>query len=391
MMQTPIAPGPLRIAYVINSMEGGGAASPLPAIVATLRRCGAAVRIFALTRRDGRGLAALQAEGISVMVRRGGERDHLRALLWLRAELRDWQPTHIWTSLTRATLLGQLVGRCLSVPVASWQHAAYLKPANRRLLRLTRKLSFLWIADSASVAALTAERLRVPDDRLAVWPIFRADADAPRASGWRPGETFRIGSLGRLHKVKGYDVLIEAAAMLKEMGLEFELVIAGEGGERDALAAQAKAARLDEVRFPGFAANPGDFLAGLHLYVQPSRSEGFCIAAHEAMQAAVPVVASAVGELALSITPGVTGELVQPGSAEALALAVARMIADPVRAEGMGARAREMVLDRFRGDRFEAAGQMALARFLLLGGGPKAGASRGAPRSPDRGGPASWI
>jgi len=41
----------------------------------------------------------------------------------------------------RATLLGQLVGTRRRIPVVSWQHAAFLKPANRRLLRATRRLS----------------------------------------------------------------------------------------------------------------------------------------------------------------------------------------------------------------------------------------------------------
>ena len=388
MIESPIAPAPFRIAYVINSMEGGGAASPAPAIIATLRRGGADVRVFALTRRDGRGLASLEAEGIEVVVRPGGDTDHIQALRWLHAALRDWRPTYIWTSLTRATLLGQFVGRWLSVPVASWQHSVFLRPANRRL-RLTRGLPALWVADSASVAQMAAERLDVPEERLVTWPIFRAHAAVPLARAWRPGEVFRIGSLGRLHRVKGYDTLVEAAAMLQAMGLRFELTIAGEGARRAELTAQAKAAGLDAIHFPGFASDPAQFLAGLHLYVQPSRSEGFCIAAHQAMQAGLPVVASAVGEMALSVRPGITGELVPAGSAEALAGAIAKMLGDPGRLEQMGATAREMVLDRFSAERFEAAGRLALARLVELSGGPTADASPAGPRSPARAAPAS--
>ena len=223
-------------------------------------------------------------------VRDGGETDHGAALRWLNREVAVMRPTHLWTSLTRATLLGQLVGLRRRLPVVSWQHAAYLKPGNRRLLRAMQPLSKLWIGDSDAVTRLTAERLKVPPERLMQWPIFRADPDAPRAMPWRPGEPVRIGSLGRLHPVKGYDVLLEALALLPADVARYQATIAGDGADREALEEQARALGLTGVRFTGYADDPSAYLAGLHLYVQPSRSEGLCVAAHEAMQAGLPVV-----------------------------------------------------------------------------------------------------
>ena len=146
----------MRIAYIINSVEGGGAALPVPSIVQVLRRAGADVRLFALTCRDGRALPAMADVGLDTIVRGGGEKDHGAALAWLDRQIADWRPTHLWTSLTRATLLGQIAGLKRRVPVVSWQHAAYLKPANRRLLRATQRLSKLWIGDSDRVTQLSA-------------------------------------------------------------------------------------------------------------------------------------------------------------------------------------------------------------------------------------------
>jgi glycosyltransferase involved in cell wall biosynthesis len=307
----------------------------------------------------------MAAAGIEVLVRDGSKTDQLAALRWLDRQVREWRPTHLWTSLTRATLLGQLIGWRRRVPVVSWQHNAFLRPINLRLLRATQRLSRLWIGDSDSVTRLTAERLGVGPDRLTSWPIFRADPDAPRASPWREGEPLRIGSLGRLHPAKGYDVLIEALALLRT-DVAFEVAVAGDGEAHAALQAQAVAAGVKTLRLAGYAAVPRDFLAGLHLYLQPSRREGLCIAAHQAMQAGLPVIASAVGELPFSIEAGVTGWSVPPGDAAALATALGEALAEPARLAAMGEAARDRVLSRFGPERFDAIGLAIVERLRTI-------------------------
>lgn len=367
-MATRPAPGiGPRIAYVINSVEGGGAAGPVPAVAGVLRDAGADVRIFALTRRDGRALGAMVDAGLHVEVREGGEKDHAAALRWLDRHVAQWRPTHLWTSLTRATLLGQLVGMRRRLPVVSWQHAAYLKPANLALLRATRSLSALWIGDSHSVTRLTAERLRIPADRLTTWPIFAASAEMPRARAWEAGEAIRLGSLGRLHPVKGYDVLIAALAHLRRQGwrppVPLEVVVGGDGAERVALEAQAEADGVTEIRFAGYVDRPKAFLADLHLYVQPSRSEGLCIAAHEAMQAGLGAVVSAVGELPFSVEAGISGAIVPPGDPVRLGEALADLLRQPERLGAMGTQARARVLDRFGKAAFAERGRAIVARI----------------------------
>lgn len=355
----------IRIAYVINSVEGGGAASPVPAVAEVLREGGAEVAVFALSPRDRRGEIAMRAAGLEVHVRDGGDDDHLAALKWLHAMLRDWQPTHIWTSLTRATLLGQLVGLRRRWPVVSWQHAAFLKPANRRLLRMQQRLSKLWIGDSATVTRLTGERLAVPPERLMQWSIFRTDPATPQATAWQPGQAVRIGSLGRLHQVKGYDVLVEALALIST-AVPFEIAVAGDGAQRAALEARAQTLGITSLSFIGHTTDPAAFLASCHLYVQPSRSEGLCVAAHEAMQAGLPVVASAVGELPNSIVDGVTGALVPPEDPAALAAALSRLLDEPERLTTLGEAGRARANALFGPERFRATGLAVLDRLRGL-------------------------
>jgi len=358
----------LRIAYVINSLEGGGAALPVPDVIGAMARAGAQVRLFALSRRDGRAAAALDAAGIDYRVSDAGKADHFAAARWLHRELRAFGPNIIWTSLTQATVIGQIMGVMLRTPVISWQHNAFLKPANRRLLRLTHRLSKLWIADSRSVAALTHETLGIDPADIMVWPLFHADPQAPAAPFDRDDGPFRFGSLGRLHPNKGYDILVEALAHVAShaphIATKVQVVIGGEGAERERLSSLAATHGVTNLMLAGYQDTPRTFLAGLDGYLQPSRAEGLCIAAHEAMQAGLPVIVSRVGEMHHSVLPGETGLVVEPDDAGALADAIIHLASHPAHARAMGRAARAHIQSEFSATRFETTGQAVMARLI---------------------------
>ena len=84
------------------------------------------------------------------------------------------------------------------------------------------------------------------------------------------------------------------------------------------------------------------------------------------MQAGLPVIASAVGELARSISPGVTGELVPPDQPDLLAIKLGLLLNDTVRLARMGEEARRQTVARFGPTSFEAAGRAALDRLFSL-------------------------
>lgn len=359
----------MRVAYVINSVEGGGAASPVPHLTRVLCDLGATVRVFALARRNGHGLKPMEEAGLDPVVCPAGLHDHMGAMRWLARETRAWGATHLWTSLTRATLMGLLLGRWHRIPVFCWQHNAFLKTGNRLLLRALQARAHTWIADSDCVAELTRARLGVEPERLITWPIFAADPASPVARPWRRGEPLRLGSLGRLHPAKGYSTLVEAMRLLRQEGFNppvpYSVTIAGEGAMLPELRAVARDAGIENLAFPGFVDRPRDFLANLHLYLQPSRSEGFCIAAHEAMVAGLPVLASAVGEMPHTIVPGVTGITVPPLDAPALANALRNLLSHPESLQAMGCAARAHVLEKFSRERFVAAGREVFSRMAL--------------------------
>lgn len=363
----------MRIAYVISAVGGDGAALPVPAVTRVLRDAGAHVEVFALTRRDGYALPPMLADGLQVHVREGGERDHWAAYRWLDRELAAYRPALIWTSLSRATLLGLLLGWRRAIPVVSWQHIEFMKRSNRWLLHALRKRPAMWIGDSKRVCVVTAECFDVPPERLVCWPLFAADPDAPQAQAWQPGQTLRLGSLGRVHPSKGYDVLMDALALLKQRGfvapVPFEIAIAGDGDgrEREAIANAAQRAGFAGLRLVGFTDRPRDFLAGLHLYLQPSRREGLCISMHEAMQAGLPVIASAVGQIPYTLEAGRSGWLVPFGDVNALADALADALAAPGRLAAMGQAARARVLPLFSAAAFRQTGESVLERLRARG------------------------
>ncbi len=361
----------MKIAYVIDSTLGGGAATPIAAVTRVLRNAGAHVEVFSLERRDGLALPSMLADGLEVHVRDGGKNDHLAAYFWLNSKLKCYQPTLIWTSLTRATIIGLLLGRRHGVPVVGWQHIDYLKPIKLWLTYFMRKWPVMWVGDSDAITTLTSKRLQVEPDRLACWSLFSANPSAKQARPWQPGQTLRLGSLGRLRPIKGYDVLMQALVLLKQRGfvspVPFEIIIAGEGSEREVLMHLAKQAEFTGLNLIGFTNQAQEFLSGLHLYLQPSRGEGLCIGMHEAMQAGLPVIASNVGQMPYSIEIGLSGWLVPPEDVNALANSLADALSHPERLAVMGQEARKRVLNNYSVDVFRHSGESILERLRTLG------------------------
>jgi len=355
----------VKILYIINGLNGGGAAFPIPSLVSVMRGEGHDVRLVALMRQDGLAGPHLEAAGIDYRIIGHGPNDIIGSARRLMAAIRSDRPDVIWTSLTRATIFGQIAGRLSGIPVVSWQHNAWLKPANLAILRRTWRLSRHWVVDSEAVADYTAGTIGVDRSRIHLWPIFMVDPGKPPPVR-PPRATFTIGSLGRLHRNKQYGLLIDIAAHIRDRhpaahgALSF--VVAGEGAERETLEAKVRALGLDNVRFIGFRRDTDAFFQEIDTYIQPSHHEGMCIALHEAMAAALPVIATPVGQMRHSITPA-CGFLHESGDVQGFARSILALAADRALAADMGAAARQRVLDGFHEAKVRAAGAALLARL----------------------------
>lgn len=186
------------------------------------------------------------------------------------------------------------------------------------VITLTPRLARLLVADGVCPGRLHVIPSGVSD------PLFdQARVLPPKGLPPRP----RVVFLGRLHVQKGLDVLLRALALVPEA----RLVLAGDGPEREPLRRLAQRLGVaDRVTFLGFvprAAVPG-LLASADVQVLPSIYEELGTAVLEGMRIGVPLVASETGGLPSLVTHGVTGLLVPPGDAAALAGALRRLLAD---------------------------------------------------------------
>jgi len=143
------------------------------------------------------------------------------------------------------------------------------------------------------------------------------------------GKGPHLVTAGRCSSQKGYDILLQAFALVRNVHQCASLTILGEGEERHGL--ERMAARLGlagAVRFLGFQSNPYPYIKRADLFVSSSRYEGSANAILEAMACGTPVVAtdcpSSNREV---IEEGVTGWLAQVEDPQSLAATISKAIA----------------------------------------------------------------
>jgi glycosyltransferase involved in cell wall biosynthesis len=150
----------------------------------------------------------------------------------------------------------------------------------------------------------------------------------PRPPDMRKG-CFNLLIVGRLDRVKGHNLAIEAvAAQDQSENVYLHIVGAGpcESELRNLVESLGIAAR---VQIQGFRRNVYDYIAHCDVLLMPSLHEGLPYTLLEAMALGIPVIASRVGGLAEVIQDGATGLLITPGNVSVLADAIRRLIADP--------------------------------------------------------------
>jgi L-malate glycosyltransferase len=163
-----------------------------------------------------------------------------------------------------------------------------------------------------------------------------------------------ILNVGNIRPIKGQDVLLRAAATVAQALPEVRFVSVGGFGsgaydtfKNEILALHDSLQAGEWWRFAGSSPDVPAFLGMSNIFVLPSRSEGMSNALLEAMMAGLPCIATSVGGNPEVVVDGVTGYLIPPDDAELLAARMLELLADPEKAQRMGAAGRERAMRQF--------------------------------------------
>lgn len=147
-----------------------------------------------------------------------------------------------------------------------------------------------------------------------------------------------VGVFSRLNRMKGVEFFLEAAVIVARRYPDVCFLVVGDGGIKNELEEQARRLGLgSRIAFTGFRSDVPDLLSEVAISVLPSLSEGTSNTLLESMAAGIPVIATRVGGNPEVVEDGVSGLLVTPRDAAALAGAAGRLLDDEDLALRLGA------------------------------------------------------
>lgn len=234
-------------------------------------------------------------------------------------------------------------GRKHNIPIVISCRGRDISESGRYLKRSISQKRIIWTLKHANaVTALSkhlAQRVNVLTDNSVTAPVIHNGVEmmdgnpltdaTPNTFAHLENKTF-ILTLGRLHRVKGLDLLLDAIKFLKDQNKTVPmLVIAGSGREKDRLAQQVDTNSLSNcVVFAGHISGlkKAWLLAECMFFVQPSRGEGLPNSVLEALSYGKAVLATTVGGLPEIVADGQNGLLVEPDNVISLAEGLEKML-----------------------------------------------------------------
>ncbi len=337
----------LRVAHVISTPTGVGGAerflSDLLSHGTHPRQTTTVLNPFALEPDDPRA-HELYAPASYEACRATTWRELPAVRRWLSERLERFDPHIVHAHLFHASVLVASLRRCGQARLLlSHQHGDHFLATGARFEELLDRLAGRRfdhvVGCSQSVEDFLLYRYGYAPARVS--HVHNGWSGAPLQRHPDPARHDVI-CVARLRAQKNHATLIDALARVRAEVPDVRLLLVGDGAEREAVRAHARRSGLDgSVELLGSVEDVWPLLAQAHVFVLPSRYEPLGIAVLEAMAAGLPVVASAVGGLREIVQDGITGYLVPPGDAGALADRVTRLLQDTDLATEMGRRGRE--------------------------------------------------
>ncbi|MGB3921759.1 MAG: glycosyltransferase family 4 protein [Minisyncoccia bacterium] len=348
----------MKILFGITKANFGGAQRYVFDLATEAKRRGHEVAVLA---GEGLGLSErLEKENIRIIKIPGLERDiswtkEIKTFFELTKVLRRERPDVFHINSSKMGGLGGLAARLVGIkkiiftthgwafnePRPEWQ-----KMFIRFLAWLTILLSHKTICVSEKTKNDVADLLFV-ENKLTL--IYNGIREFPMSQ--RHTDTFTIGTIAELHKIKGLDILLAAWGKFVK-NRKATLVIMGEGEERLNLENMAKNMNTsDSVIFKGFVENARSFLKDFDIFCLSSRSEAMPYSLLEVGFAGLPVIATEVGGIPEVIENGLDGILVRPEDSEALFSSLLLLSGDKNLRQRLGEGLKKKIKEKFSFER----------------------------------------
>lgn len=320
--------------------------------------------------------------GLTVTPVSMAKRHYPSAIMAFRRILRKESPDILHVNSSRDSWIGTLAARSVPHRPALVRTRHISTPLNRNF---TTRLLYRHLLDMVIVTG--GERTRrdlierdgLRAERVAAFPIgvdldeFRAGAPEPdlRAELGLPQGHRLVGLISYLRAYKGHEYFIEAAALLRMRAKDVTFLVVGEGPEEVALRERIAARGVTEtVRMLGFRKDLLNIFRSLDLFVMPSvEADTIPQVLMQALAMGLPVISTNVGSIPDVIQEGVTGCVVPPRDAAALALRIEALLNDEGLRRTMGRNGRNLVRECYSldamVDRLEAAYRQVLGRPVV--------------------------
>ncbi len=335
-----------RVLLVAPHLEARGTSECIFNLARELRRLEVDVAVFCA---PGPMLDMLRREQVPVQVF-----EHLEGMRLHFAEqgkfldaVGGFAPQLVHGHTLRVAGMMGLLSRRAPLPLVLTLH--WLPHGGRHVRAVSRCLSGV-IATTQSVREGLVNRCGVEKQKV---KVIANGIDLERLAGHDMPPIFRsevpaVGSLGPIESQRGHELFVQAAARLVADGARAQFVVAGQGDELPGIRKLVRDLGLqhDVTIAPDFATYV-DVLGALDVVVQSSQVDVSGVSILEAMACGRPVVAFNTGTACELVEDGRTGVLVPKGDVDALADAIARLMADQDEARQMALNAQEAVRQRY--------------------------------------------
>jgi glycosyltransferase involved in cell wall biosynthesis len=329
--------GCIRLVQAVYSLGIGGSETLAMQLAGALNRDGRYACSLYGVDHGGPLTEALAADGIPYRVFSRKRGLDWRLLGQLARQFREDKVQLVHTHHLGQLLLAGIAARLAGAAVVHTEHEFYTlgRRRHQQILRLLSLFAGTVTTVAAPVTEFLTQRVGIPMWKIKTIPngvdVTRFQLARPinrSELGWNGGNIV-VGCVARLDPGKGHAVLLDAFHRVLGRQPQARLLLIGDGGERSRLAAQAEALGVNgSVRFLGSRADVPRLLAACDVVTLASICEGLPLSILEAMAAGKPVVATRVGCVPQVVQDGLTGLLVPPGDAAALAESLESLVRD---------------------------------------------------------------